>query len=433
MIQEFSVENYRSIKTKQTLSFKASNKINTGSDEYLMTEIKPNIRLLKICTLYGYNASGKSNLLLALQFFRNLVVDGPSTKDEETGFVPFLLDASTRKEPGIFSMVFYVEGTRYEYLICLDSNRVYKESLRFTPGERIATLFTRTFDAKNSISKLSIGQKCLLSAKDKVVLDGNTLENSSTLFAYQKSNIHSPVLDVVITFFKKTLMPIINPSVRLRDWSRDRFATDASQKRFLVSLMEKADFQISDLEVKNTVMQVDDSLLNKFKEQGAPQSLLDTLQKDNHLEIQELLFTHATEVGTYKIPEEDESDGTMRFFGLGGVLDLLITSPHIVAIDELESSLHPDLVAFYLQMFLINAHDSQLIVTTHAQHIMEQDYVRNDMVWFCEKQEDGASEYYSAQEFNLHKNNNLAHFYRSGKLGAKPILGDPLLIRGNDQ
>jgi len=427
MIQEFSVENFRSIKTKQTLSFRANNKIHTESDEYLVTEINPNVRLLKLCILYGYNASGKSNLLLSLAFLRSLVVDGPSTKDEETGFVPFLLDASTRKEPGTFSMVFYIEGIRYEYLVCLDSKRIHKESLRFTPGERIATLFTRTYDEKNSISKLSIGQKCLLSARDRVVLDGNTLENSSTLFAYQKSNIHSPVLDAVITFFKKTLMPRIDPNVPLRNWSRDRFASDASQKRFLVSLMEKADFQISDLEVRNTVMQVDENMLKKFSEQGAPQSLLETLQKDNQLEINELLFTHATQEGAYKIPEENESDGTMRFFSLGGVLQFLVSSSHIVTIDELESSLHPDLVAFYLQMFLMNAHDSQLIVTTHAQHIMEQDYVRNDMVWFCEKQDNGASEYYSAQEFNLHKNNNIAHFYRSGKLGAKPILGDPLL------
>jgi len=51
--------------------------------------------------------------------------------------------------------------------------------------------------------------------------------------------------------------------------------------------------------------------------------------------------------------------------------------------------------------------------------------MRNDMVWFCEKQENGASEYYSAQDFSLHKNNNLANFYRAGKLGAKPILGNP--------
>lgn len=429
MIQEFSVENFRSIKTKQTLSFRANNKIHTGSDEYLVTEINPNVRLLKLCVLYGYNASGKSNLLLALQFLRNLVVDGPSTKNEKTGFIPFLLDATTRNEPGTFSIVFYIDSVRYEYLICLDEKRIHREALRFTPGERIATLFSRTYDAENSISKLNIGQKCSLSAKDKVILDGNTLENSSTLFAYQKSNIHSPVLDAVIAFFKKTLMPSINPNVRLRNWSMDRFASNASQKQFLVSLMEKADFQISDLEVKNTIMPVDENLLKQFTEQGAPPSFLESLQKNNQLEIKELLFTHATQTGTYQIPAEDESDGTMRFFGLGGVLQLLVSSPHFVAIDELESSLHPDLVAFYLQMFLMNSHDSQLIVTTHAQYLMEQDYVRNDMVWFCEKQENGASEYYSAQEFNLHKNNNIANFYQAGKLGAKPVLGNPLLRR----
>jgi AAA15 family ATPase/GTPase len=101
-------------------------------------------------------------------------------------------------------------------------------------------------------------------------------------------------------------------------------------------------------------------------------------------------------------------------------------SSHVVAIDELESSLHPDLVSFFLQMFLLNANNSQLIVTTHAQYLMEQDYMRNDMVWFCEKQESGTSEYYSAQDFKLHKNNNLANFYRAGKLGAKPVLGSPL-------
>ena len=424
MIQEFSVENFLSIKTKQTLSFRANNKIHTGSDEYLVTEINPNVRLLKFCVLYGYNASGKSNILLALQFLRDLVVHGPSTKDEETGFTPFLLDANTRNEPGTFSLVFFIEGIRYEYLICLDGKRIHKESLRYTPGERISTLFVRTYDAENSIAKLTIGKRCSLSAKDRVILDGNTLENSSVLFAYQKSNIHSPVLDAVVAFFKKTLLPLIDPNVRLRDWSKERIASDTSQKQFLVSLMGKADFQISDLEVKKSVMPVDEHLLKKFTDNG---SLLEPLKNDNQLEIQELLFTHATRAGSYQIPAEAESDGTMRFFGLGGVLQLMVTSARIAAIDELESSLHPDLVTFYLQMFLMNSNDSQLIVTTHAQYLMEQDYMRNDMVWFCEKQENGASEYYSAQDFSLHKNNNLANFYRAGKLGAKPILGNPLL------
>ncbi|MGB4405512.1 MAG: hypothetical protein WBI82_01465 [Sphaerochaeta sp.] len=77
----------------------------------------------------------------------------------------------------------------------------------------------------------------------------------------------------------------------------------------------------------------------------------------------------------------------------------------------------------------MNAQTFQLLVTTHAQYLIEQDYIRNDMVWFCEKQADGGSEYYSSQDFKLHKNNNLANFYRTGKLGAKPVLGSPLLKR----
>ena len=63
MIQEFTVENFRSIKAKQTLSFLASNKIQNGAEEYLYTQVNDSVRLLKLCVLYGYNASGKTNLL----------------------------------------------------------------------------------------------------------------------------------------------------------------------------------------------------------------------------------------------------------------------------------------------------------------------------------------------------------------------------------
>ena len=427
MIKEFSVENYRSIKIKQTLSFLPNSKIHNGSDEYLLTRINSSVSLLKVCVLYGYNASGKSNMLHALDFVRNLVLSGPETKDEETGFTPFLLDPIAQAQPGTFSLIFYIEGIQYEYSVCLDSQRILWEVLRFTPEKRIATLFSRNYDTEKSVSKLNFGSKCTLSAKERTILNGNTLENSTTLFAYQKSNIHSPVLDTVISYFRKNLMPLITPNHRLREWSRNRLEADAKQKQFFVTFLAKADFQIADLEIRNGVIPIDETLLDKFAEQGAPKSLLEKLKNDNQLEVKELLFLHATTQGTYQISSEDESAGTMRYFGLGGVLQQLIGSSHVAAIDELESSLHPDLVSFFLQMFLLNANNSQLIVTTHAQYLMEQDYMRNDMVWFCEKQDSGTSEYYSAQDFKLHKNNNLANFYQAGKLGAKPVLGSPLL------
>jgi AAA15 family ATPase/GTPase len=366
-------------------------------------------------------------MLHALDFVRNLVLSGPETKDEETGFTPFLLDPIAQAQPGTFSLIFYIEGIQYEYLVCLDSQRILWEVLRFTPEKRIATLFSRNYDTEKSVSKLNFGSKCTLSAKERTILNGNTLENSTTLFAYQKSNIHSPVLDTVISYFRKNLMPLITPNHRLREWSRNRLEADAKQKQFFVTFLAKADFQIADLEIRNGIIPIDETLLDKFAEQGAPKSLLEKLKNDNQLEVKELLFLHATTQGTYQISSEDESAGTMRYFGLGGVLQQLIGSSHVAAIDELESSLHPDLVSFFLQMFLLNANNSQLIVTTHAQYLMEQDYMRNDMVWFCEKQDSGTSEYYSAQDFKLHKNNNLANFYQAGKLGAKPVLGSPLL------
>lgn len=426
MIQEFTVENFRSIKTKQTLSFLANNKIQTGSEEYLCTQINASVRLLKLCVLYGYNASGKTNLLKALGFVRNLVLSGPETKDEDTEFIPFALDEETRKQPGTFSLIFFIGKIRYEYAVCIDRKRIYRESLRFSPEGRVATLFTRTFDAENSVSKLTIGAKCSLSAKNKIVLSGNTLENSTVLHAYQKSNIHSPALDTVILYFRETLMPMITPSVLLRDWSLERLAENTEKKQFFVKFLEKADFQIADLEIKKNSFSVDDELLNNLTEQGAPRGLLEQLKKDKQFETKELFFTHETSKGSYQILAEDESQGTLRYFGLGGVLQELITKPHIVSIDELESSLHPDLATFFLQMFLMNSTNSQILATTHAQYIMDLDYMRNDMIWFCEKDTMGGSEYYCAQDFKLHKNNNLANFYRSGKLGAKPILGSPL-------
>ncbi len=429
MIQEFSVENFRSIKKKQTLSFLANNKIHSGAEDYLCTQITDSVRLLKLCVLYGYNASGKTNLLKALGFLRTIVLSSPETKDEETIFIPFALDEKTREQPGTFSLIFFINRVRYEYVVSIDRKRIYNESLCFSPEGRVATLFTRTFDEENLVSKLTIGAKCSFSTKDKTILNGNTLENSTVLHAYQKSNIHSNVLDTVVLYFKENLMPMITPSVLLRDWSIERLADDVKRKQFYVKFLEKADFQIADLEVKNKKISVDDELLSNLLEQGAPSGLINQLKKDRHIETKELFFMHETSQGQYPILAEDESHGTLRYFGLGGVLQEIIAKTHIVTIDELESSLHPDLATFFLQMFLMNSKDSQILATTHASYIMELDYMRNDMVWFCEKNEYGASEYYCAQDFKLHKNNNLANFYRIGKLGAKPILGSPVFYK----
>jgi hypothetical protein len=127
-----------------------------------------------------------------------------------------------------------------------------------------------------------------------------------------------------------------------------------------------------------------------------------------------------------------ESSGTKRYFGLGGPLYALIHGSHLLCIDELETSLHPDLMKHFLQTFLLNSTQSQLLITTHNVALMEeQDFIRRDALWFSEKSSDGSVNLYSGADFDstaLRKDASLINAYRSGRLGAKPNLGSPYLI-----
>ncbi len=430
MIQEFYVENYQSIKGRQGISFVPNRKMSTGSEEYLLIRVSEHVQLLKLGILYGYNASGKSNLLEAMDFLRTLVVDGAEAKDEKTGFEPFLLSPETLEVPGSFQLVFYIDAVKYEYSVSLNGQRILSESLYFTPDVRKARLYTRVYDEDLRVSRLSFGTSCGFKSRDRLLLEGNTLENCTVLSAYRKTNVNSLELDKVFSYFRDHISPIITPRVLLREWSVDRLIQDDRHKDFLLRLLVKADFQISGLDIIEDSFDVTAELLDDLKGKGAPAVLLEDLKQKKTVENRELVFSHTTTQGEYNLPFEKESQGTLRYFGLGGILNEMITSRKFIFIDEIETSLHPDLVSFFMQQFLMNTTGSQLFVTTHNQFLMEQDYIRNDMLWLCEKDEEGQSTYYSVQDFRLHKNVSVMNHYRAGKLGASPQLGSPVLGEG---
>ena len=141
-------------------------------------------------------------------------------------------------------------------------------------------------------------------------------------------------------------------------------------------------------------------------------------------------FRHRTPVGDFYLPQEEESNGTLRYLGLSSFLHDLITGTHVLFIDELDSSLHPDLVSFFLSMFLSNSGQSQLFASTHNVLLMDMDYMRRDMIWLCSKKEDGSSDYCRVQDFSIHKNNSLMRFYMAGKLGAVPDFPSPVIAGG---
>ena len=127
MIAEFTIENYFSIKHLQKISFEPTTDAFM-SDEY-SCEVKEGVRLLKLGIIYGANASGKTNILEAFEFFRILVLKMPQNRNEKTGVIPFMLDDTSRNETTKMSMAFYINQSKYVLSFELDAKYIYSETL----------------------------------------------------------------------------------------------------------------------------------------------------------------------------------------------------------------------------------------------------------------------------------------------------------------
>jgi len=151
----------------------------------------------------------------------------------------------------------------------------------------------------------------------------------------------------------------------------------------------------------------------------------------------DLEFEHTVGNSRYLLPFEKESQGTQRYYGFAGILSLLIENSILFPIDELESSLHPDLFQHFLLSFLVNSQKSQLIATTHNREILnDKDIFRNDVIWITDKDnEDCATELYSLADFDtkvIRDTTNILNAYKLGKLGGTPNLGS-YYININDE
>ena len=132
---------------------------------------------------------------------------------------------------------------------------------------------------------------------------------------------------------------------------------------------------------------------------------------------------NARGVEKYTLPNEMQSQGTRRTFGIEAAIYQAMSNDEFLSIDEIESSLHPELIEFILEQFLKENSRSQLLVTTHYDPLLNtiDDLIRKDSVWFTEKGEDGSSELYSLSDFKgLNKIHSFQKSYRNGRFGALP-------------
>lgn len=398
MIAEYKVSNFFSIRSEQTLSF-LSTRDSFMENEYThLADDK--VRLLKIGMIYGANASGKSNILKALTYFRDLMINVPSDKNEELNWVPFLLDDDSRKKHCNMSMTFYLDGLRYILTIEFDNVRIYKEQLDVYLTNRPTSLYHREYNSDTDSSEVTFSTKAKLSQKSQTIIEGNTINNSTVLAAFGKSNVELSLLNKVYDFFSFGFADELTPDKSLSDYTKELLKrdTDGKLKHFLLYMLRASDFNIDNLK------------LGKAGDEP------------------NLYFEHTANGETFELPESYESRGTVRFLGMAAILQKLLFSSRFVMIDELESSMHYELLSYFIRVFLANSENSsQLLFTTHDINLLNEDFIRRDAVWFTDKGNDAETHLERLSDMGLHKTMSPYNAYRQGKLVNLPFLGSQYL------
>lgn len=401
MIAEIKFKNLLSFKEETVFSFVATK--SKAMESYHVKEVVEGIRLLKFAVLYGANASGKSNFIKICDFIKHFLVHTPVNKGDETGIIPFMMDKTSEKEPSEIGISFYTfkeggKATKYLYTLTLTRTHIINENLSYYPGQQPATIFERYIEKGVSIIKFGNKIKLTDSAKEEISL--RCLPNMSVFAAYMQVNVNIPEIEDILAYLNTRIMPAVTPALALDLYAKERIKKK-NTKDYILKYLQEADFNISDISPREK---------NSSTESG-----------------QDTIFQHKIQNmkgkdSYYEFPETYESEGTIRTMGLAGCIQETIASNAFLAVDEIESSLHPKLIEYIIERFLKESSCAQLLVTTHYDGLLaEEDLLRKDNIWFTEKNNDGATILYPLTDFKgLNRISSLQKAYKFGKFGAIP-------------
>lgn len=418
MIYSFTVENFLSIRDRQDISF-ATTSDKTFRD-LVAVEVKPDVYINKLGIFYGANASGKSNIIFAMTtLFCLLRLPQIEKQAFVFNYYPFAL---TKDAPTSFKIVFFKEGVQYDYEITYCQTHILRESLYFYPRRSKALFYTRKFVGADTQPEIVFGNKLGLFSKTKQTLCEQTFNNHTVLSTFAKVSLKEDAKEIanlynwVLSHYHSEDSDT-KPQRMIAEMNE--VCADPAKKKFYLSLLKKADFNI----VNFSVIDDDRGLSQEMRD------MIKNLPVENQMSLlKDVIFTNHSNDGDFDIESNMQSIGTRRFAELSGALYDMVMDNHVYFMDEIGVRLHNDLMAFYLSTFLHNSNQSQIFFTTHNIMLLEEDFVRRDMVYLVEKNTDTAvSSYARVSDVGLHKNLSLYNAYKIGRLGAKPDLGSPYL------
>lgn len=446
MLIRFSVSNFLSFKEAIDLRMVASAE-RIHPQHVVRTKSRNQPNLLRVATVYGPNAAGKSNLVKAFKFVQNLVVTGVST-EARIPVQRFRLDPACLKQPAKFEIEFRMSEVNYAYSFAVEPEKVCYEELSTTTNTAETLLFSRKTSIEGDVQVTFGSFYSQLHEKDKQFLEFIARgTRSNQLFLRETIERNEKRFRPIYNWFRRVLT-IIEPTTEYRQLEL-RLDTDQDFREFLGRVLKAAGTGISAIKTQETSLDSIEDLPREILEDAQEQLSEDQFiyirgnngarfaitKRDDQIRVLRLTTVHgggnSTEA-TFEVHEE--SDGTQRLFDLTPMLYGLTVgaSKRVYVIDEIGRSLHPHLTNLIVGMHLDSVNtdkSSQLIVTTHETNLLDLDILRRDEIWFVEKREDGSTDLYSLSDFQPRYDKDIRRDYLVGRYGAIPFIGNVQHLR----
>lgn len=420
-------------------------KTRIHKDHIYVDPLRKDIRLLKSSVIYGANASGKTNLIKAMDFAQELIIEG-TRANQDIRTIPFLLDGESFAKPSIFSFEIKTGAKSFLYSFQVDGKRIHSESLVEIRPASEQLVFERTTNAEGQ-TQVKPGRIPFETKDDRSVFNfiaRGTRRNQ--LFLTEAVERNLPYFDEIYDWFLNRLVLIYPDTAAGGDFGARFLNTDDDfQQKFrdVIQLydlgIEDVDLKPLDVDAKQFFSEEKRSEISRRVSDMSEGSDAEALLYNPHLKILVNVdkfdkYNAFHFVTIHRLKNEDsnvgfglfmESDGTNRLFELTPALIRLLNSEDeiVFVIDELDRCLHAHMSRNILDIFLANAvgRPSQLIVTTHESGILDLDLLRRDEIWFVEKDGQDASTVYSLEEFAPRFDTDIERGYLTGRYGAIPI------------
>ena len=430
MLLEFAITNFRSVKNRQVMSFRSSSNSQKKDHPENLTNFPQKQydgNVIKTGIVYGANAAGKSNFLIAFQALQDLVVNSDKLKLDKPipAYDPFLLDNTSRHLPTIFEIEFVAKDRkRYFYEISIEKFRVLKEELSIYPDPDERKTVRKAIHFSRKAGESIIFEKSYRGKRDFALNDNQMLLSQAGLnsipslsepyrffstFFFNAPAYSSDFDEIMLAFAEKLL-------------SND--AENIASSNAINSIIRAADTGISRIFTQDIgegkIVLPDDmpeeerqKLFNRFK---------------RRIKTVHPIFENGIEVGEEIFDLRRESTGTKKLLGLASYVVDALHDGSVIVVDELDKNLHPLLTRMIIRLFNnpdFNKKNAQLIFSTHDISLIDRDLFRLDQIFIADKNEEGASNISRLSDFKgITKVKTLQKWYTLGMFKGIPAIND---------